>query len=84
LAKEIKDENIGFICLGTDGIDGNSPAAGGIVDGISLKRIRENKINLKKELENNNSYFVLSTLKDAVITGHTGTNLADICIGFHN
>ncbi len=84
LAKEIEDEDIGFICLGTDGIDGNSPAAGGLVDGMSLKRIKENRIDLEKELENNNSYFVLSKLKDAVITGHTGTNLADICIGFHN
>ena len=73
---------MGFLCIGTDGIDGPTNAAGGIVDGETMKRIKLKGIDLEKELMNNNSYYVLNELQDLVLTGYTGTNLADICIGF--
>jgi len=82
LAKGMK-RNMGFICLGTDGIDGSSPAAGGIVDYTTMERIAEKGIDLDKELMMHNSYRVLKKIGDAVFTGYTGTNLADICIGYY-
>jgi len=75
-------ENTSFICLGTDGIDGPTDAAGGIVDDTTLARIKAQEINIKKELLNHNSYYVLKKLGDLIYTGYTGTNLADMCIGF--
>lgn len=79
LALEIP-ENTSFICLGTDGIDGPTDMAGGIVDDTTLSRMKA--INIKKELLNHNSYYVLKKLGDLIHTGYTGTNLADVCIGF--
>ena len=70
-----------FLCMGTDGIDGPTDAAGGIVDDLTLKRAEQMNIDVEKELENHNSYHVLHALKDLIFTGYTGTNLADICIG---
>ncbi len=81
LAREI-NKRMGFICMGTDGIDGPTDAAGGIVDETTLERIREEGIDLEKELQSHNSYFVLKKLRDLIITGYTGTNLADICLGY--
>ena len=82
LAKEMK-RHMGFICLGTDGIDGPTDAAGGLVDYTSMERIAEKGIDLDKELMAHNSYAVLKKIDDAIFTGYTNTNLADICIGFH-
>ncbi len=82
LAKEMKG-HMGFICLGTDGIDGPTDAAGGIVDYTSRERIEKKGIDLDKELLAHNSYKVLRKIGDAVFTGYTGTNLADICIGYY-
>lgn len=82
LAREIKDRNEGFLCMGTDGIDGPTDAAGGIVDGSTLKRIGELGMNLEEMLSQHDSYKVLKELRDLIITGYTGTNLADICLGY--
>jgi glycerate 2-kinase len=67
-----------FISIGTDGIDGKSIAAGGIVDNTT-------KIEgLDKYLENNDSYSALSTSHGAIITGRTGNNVSDIILGFYS
>ena len=46
-----------FIILsaGTDGRDGPTNAAGGILNQGSLEKIKNKKVNLEKELLNNNS-----------------------------
>ncbi len=79
LAREAP-KNSCFICLGTDGIDGPTDAAGGIGDDLSLARIKKEGVDIDKELSHHNSYYVLKKIGDLVITGYTGTNLADICI----
>jgi glycerate 2-kinase len=68
------------LCAGTDGIDGNSPAAGAIVDSTTMDRA--NKIGLDAEdfLQRSDSYTYFVALGDVVATGATGTNVRDIRI----
>ncbi|WP_228408760.1 glycerate kinase type-2 family protein [Profundibacter amoris] len=67
-----------FLSGGTDGRDGPCDAAGGIVDGGTLKRIRDAGISPKDMLANNDSYHALQAAGDLLITGATGTNVADL------
>lgn len=69
-----------FLSGGTDGRDGPTDAAGAIVDGGSLDRIRAKGGDPKALLENNDSYQALSLSGDLLITGATGTNVADLQI----
>ncbi|AGB04329.1 putative glycerate kinase [Aciduliprofundum sp. MAR08-339] len=75
------DRNAGFICIGTDGIDGPTNAAGGVVDDRTIIRARNLGMDIKSILKEHNSYIALKKLEDLIITGYTGTNLADVCIG---
>ncbi|MHA1697574.1 MAG: glycerate kinase type-2 family protein, partial [Promethearchaeota archaeon] len=69
-----------FVVLGCgmDGKEGNSPAAGAIVDNYTFKRAGEMGLVPERFLENNNSFRFFSRLNDAVITGLTGTNVNDM------
>jgi hydroxypyruvate reductase len=69
-----------FLSGGTDGIDGVSPAAGGVVDNGSLGRMKNARINPSELLENNDSYAALKSSGDLLLTGATGTNVADLQI----
>jgi hydroxypyruvate reductase len=69
-----------FLSGGTDGIDGVSPAAGGIVDNQTLRRMKNAGVNPIELLENNDSYYALKSSNDLLITGATGTNVADLQI----
>jgi len=65
-----------FLSGGTDGIDGPTNAAGGLVDPDSLNRIN----NAAEKLDNNDSYHALLQSQDLLIIGATDTNVADIQI----
>ncbi|MFQ5876719.1 MAG: glycerate kinase [Acidobacteriota bacterium] len=67
-----------FLALGSDGIDGNSPAAGAIVDGASLDRARASRLDPRRQLGQSNSYGFFRRLGDEVLTGPTGTNVRDL------
>jgi hydroxypyruvate reductase len=67
-----------FLSGGTDGLDGPTDAAGGIVDPNTLKRMIQAGVNPAELLENNDSYRALKASDDLVITGATGTNVADL------
>ncbi len=66
------------LCAGTDGIDGNSPAAGALADATTLGRAREAGLDPVKFLEESDAYSLFGALGDAVITGPTGTNVRDL------
>ena len=65
-----------FVCLqgGSDGRDGPTDAAGGIVDQGTLDRIGD----VDGLLANNDSYAALAEAGDLLMTGATGTNVADL------
>jgi len=69
-----------FLSGGTDGLDGPTVAAGGIVDQNTIKRMTQAGANPIELLENNDSYAALKASNDLVITGATGTNVADLQI----
>ena len=69
--------------LGTDGIDGNSNAAGAILDGRTLQRAEEKGLRPKDYLTRNDSYHFFRALNDNLVTGRTGTNVGDIYLTIH-
>lgn len=71
-------DNWVFLSGGTDGRDGPTDAAGGLVDGGTLARMRQGGIDPKEFLDNNDSYNALKAAGDLLITGATGTNVADL------
>ena len=67
-----------FLSGGTDGRDGPTDAAGGLVDGGTLARMRAAGLDPHKALANNDSYHALQASGDLLVTGATGTNVADL------
>lgn len=65
---------------GTDGIDGNSPAAGALADHTTIERARSAGIVPEKHLDESDAYSLFDLIGDAVVTGPTGTNVRDIRI----
>ena len=79
-ADKIVGENITILSAGTDGIDGNSPAAGAIADGTTLDRARSRGLDARAALAKFDAYPFFNALGDAVETGPTGNNLRDLRI----
>ena len=79
-AEKIAEENITVLSAGTDGIDGNSPAAGGLVDGTTLERARHRGLDARVALDKFDAYPFFNALGDVVETGPTGNNLRDLRI----
>lgn len=71
-------ENVAMLCMGTDGIDGPTDAAGAIADGKSLERAERKNLGVEEYLRENNSYEFFRELGDLIFTGPTGTNVSDI------
>jgi len=67
-----------FLSGGTDGRDGPTDAAGGIVDQDTLKRMINAGTDFVAMLDNNDSYTALKSSQDLLDTGTTGTNVADL------
>jgi glycerate-2-kinase len=69
---------VAIAALGTDGVDGNSPAAGAIVDSHSIVRARRLRLRVRDFAERNDSYNFFRKLNDNIVTGPTGTNVGDL------
>jgi hydroxypyruvate reductase len=68
------------LCAGTDGVDGNSPAAGAIAFDTTLRRARERGLDAAKSLKESDAYTLFDALGDTIQTGPTGTNVRDLRI----
>lgn len=80
-AQLIANKKYVIMTVGTDGIDGNSDLAGGIVDGFTMGKSTEP--DFMKELASNNSGEWLNSCGAAIETGNTGINLADLYLLCH-
>ena len=79
-AAMIAGECITVLSAGTDGIDGNSPAAGAIVDGSTIERGRKCGLDVNSYLSSFDAYTFFNRTGDAIVTGPTGNNLRDLRI----
>jgi glycerate-2-kinase len=76
----VKLNDFTILCCGTDGIDGNSYYAGGVVTPTTIDLSNNIKINLSKYLESHDSSSYLKKVKSVIKTGRTGTNVNDISV----
>jgi len=79
-AQKIAGQNITVLSAGTDGIDGNSTAAGAVVDGTTIDRARSRGLDPAASLVSFNAYPFFDALGDTVMTGPTGNNVRDLRI----
>jgi glycerate 2-kinase len=79
-AEQIAGAPITVLSAGTDGIDGNSSAAGAVVDGTSAARAREMALDHATALAEFNANPLLHRTGDEIITGPTGNNVRDLRI----
>jgi glycerate 2-kinase len=73
---------VAVVSLGTDGTDGPTDAAGGIVTGDSVARSRALGLDARAALDANDSYHLLGALGDLIVTGPTQTNVNDLIFVF--
>ena len=71
-------ENVVLVAIDTDGTDGPTDLAGGIVGGRTLPAAKAKDIDVFRALHDHDASRVLQEIGDAVITGHTGTNVNDL------
>lgn len=76
--EKIAGRKITVLSVGTDGIDGNSPAAGAVADGDTLARAKSLGLDTRATFRESDAYTFFSQLDDAIITGPTGNNLRDL------
>ncbi|HUQ31639.1 MAG TPA: DUF4147 domain-containing protein [Pyrinomonadaceae bacterium] len=81
----LRKDALGFshavaLSAGTDGVDGNSPAAGAVCDETTVERARQLELNASSFLNESDAYTFFRALNDAIITGPTGTNVRDLRI----
>lgn len=79
-AIEVKQSPVLAAFMGTDGIDGNSDAAGAIISEKTILRAEQKKVNMPRYLASHDSYRALKKLNSLLFTGRTGTNVNDIAI----
>jgi glycerate 2-kinase len=76
----IAGEAMTVLSGGSDGIDGNSDAAGAIVDGATVERAEAAKFPVATALAEFDAYSLLTLLGDTIKIGATGNNLRDLRI----
>ncbi len=87
-AELISGHDMTVLSARTYGIDGNSPAAGAVVDGSTLDRITRDRVEadavgadaVRHALSTFNAYPLFDALGDTIVTGPTGNNLRDLRI----
>ncbi|MCL2564996.1 MAG: glycerate kinase [Defluviitaleaceae bacterium] len=72
--------NVCIFSLGSDGTDGPTDAAGGVVDGTSYKKYLDFGTTPEECLNDNDAYNLLKACGDLLVTGPTGTNVNDVTV----
>src|SRR5271170_7365949 len=78
--KKIAGKRIAVLSAGTDGVNGNSPAAGAVADGETFERGQAVGLNARYMFRESDSYSYFARLGDTIVTGPTGNNLRDLRI----
>jgi glycerate 2-kinase len=78
--EKISGLRMAVLSAGTDGIDGNSPAAGAVADGETLARARAAGMDPRDAFRRSDAFTLFAQLDDAIVTGPTGNNLRDLRI----
>ena len=79
-AQKIEGDAVTVLSAGTDGIDGNSPAAGAVVDGSTVARARQRGCDPAAALSQFDAFPLLESIGDAIVIGPTGNNVRDLRI----
>jgi glycerate 2-kinase len=77
---KIAGKKIAVLSAGTDGIDGNSSAAGAVADGETVARARAAGLDAGDFFRRSDAYNFFARLEDAIVIGPTGNNLRDLRI----
>lgn len=77
---QLRPYDFTFMSIGTDGIDGKSPAMGGLVDTQVSEEIGDEEA--EKYLKASDTFNLLSRHNSAIISGRTGTNVSDLAVGY--
>ena len=64
--------------MSTDGLDGTTDAAGATATGTTLRRATDSGVDCAEAHARNDAYSVFGALDDLIVSGPTGTNVADI------
>jgi hydroxypyruvate reductase len=78
--EKIAGKSITVLSAGTDGIDGNSPAAGAVADSTTLARAHALKLAPRDFFSSSDAFSFFTPLGDTILTGPTGNNLRDLRI----
>jgi len=78
--EKIAGHKITVLSAGTDGIDGNSSAAGAVADGETLNRAKSLGLDPSAAFRQSDAQTFFSKLDDSIVTGPTGNNLRDLRI----
>ncbi|NJE09519.1 glycerate kinase [Thermococcus sp. MAR1] len=80
IARKIEGLNAVVLAVDTDGTDGPTDAAGGIVDGKTLGLLREAGIDVEEALRRHDAYNALEKAGALLKTGPTGTNVNSLVV----
>jgi glycerate 2-kinase len=78
--ENIVGRRVAVLSAGTDGIDGNSPAAGAVADGETRERAMAAGLDPGDAFRRSDAFTFFARLDDAIVTGPTGNNLRDLRI----
>ncbi len=78
--EQIAGKKMAVLSAGTDGIDGNSPAAGAVADGETLELARAIGLDPAEVSRRSDAFAFFSRFEDVIVTGPTGNNLRDLRI----
>ena len=76
--EKIAGREMAVLSAGTDGLDGNSPAAGAVADGETLERAQAKGLDWQEYFRRSDSFHFFEALGDALVIGPQQNNLRDL------